>query len=118
MYPNVSDYSYGTKSLTVTSGSNTGTSAAAGTVGAITNSANIGFTLAAGTGITQNDPSGNAFSGKSELKFEVDGIWDITSTAYGPGYGYVAFSVGSTVPAKRWQRIGGGGSDLDETHLL
>jgi autotransporter-associated beta strand protein len=98
LYPNVADYSYGSKTVSLVVGSNTGTSTAAGSVGAITNSANLGFTLAGGTGITQNDPSGNVFTGSAELKFQVDGIWDVGTGGYGPGYGYVAFTIAATVP--------------------
>ena len=106
IYP-VNGYSYGNKTLSQTSGNNTATSVAAASVGAVTNSVNLGFTLASGTGLTQNDPSGNVFNGSAELKIEVKGTWDIGTGGYGGNsYGYIAFSLGSTVPA-------GGSAEVD-----
>jgi autotransporter-associated beta strand protein len=104
IYPSVASYSYGSKTLSLTSGGNTASSVAAASAGAVTNSANLGFTLASGTGITQSDPSGTVFGGSAELKMQVDSLFDIGSGGFGPGYGYVNFTITATVP------VGGGGS--------
>src|SRR5439155_11577253 len=98
IYP-ASSYQYGSKTLSYTTGGNTATTTATGSVGAVTNSMNIGFTLASGSGITQDDPSGKVFTDYSQLKFAVTGTWDVTTGGYGGGaYSYIAFSIASTVP--------------------
>src|SRR3954462_3431059 len=79
---------------------NGGSSAASASIGNITNSANVGFTFASGTGITQSDPAGVSFSGPAVLRFDLNGIWDVTSGGYGPiSYGYVALTVAGNIPA-------------------
>ena len=79
---------------------NGGSSSASASVGAVTNSQNVGFTFASGTGITQSDPTGTSFSKAAQLKFVVDGEWDVSAGGFGPtAYGYLAFTLGGVIPA-------------------
>src|SRR4051812_6573655 len=93
IYPTNKYYQYGSKTLSYTnSGGNTATSTAAGAMGAIANSGNIGFTLSSGTGISQNDPTGKVYKGFSSLRFDFKGTFQVVSSNYGPTYGYLAFT--------------------------
>src|SRR5581483_8369206 len=79
---------------------NGGSSSASASIGAITNSSNVGFTFASGTGVTQSDPSGSSFAGPATLKFAVNGVWDVTAGGFGPNaYGYIAFTLSGNVPS-------------------
>ncbi|HEX3358336.1 MAG TPA: autotransporter-associated beta strand repeat-containing protein [Tepidisphaeraceae bacterium] len=99
--PTPGTYQYGLKTI-----SNTGSAALAsgpkttadGSVGAITTAATVGFTFASGTGITQTDPN-NSFLGQSQLRFNLNAIWTVTSGGFGPtAYGYLAFTLGGVIP--------------------
>src|SRR5204862_4394614 len=79
IYPTNKYYQYGSKTLSYTTGGNTATSVAAGSAGAFSNSANLGFTLSSGTGVTQDDPSGKVYKGFSQLKFDFKGTFVVTS---------------------------------------
>jgi autotransporter-associated beta strand protein len=78
---------------------NGGSSSASASLGAITNSQNVGVTFSAGTGLTQTDPS-NAIAGPAQLKFQINQVWNVDSHGFGPtAYGYVAFTLGGVIPS-------------------
>jgi len=64
-------------------------------VGAVTTSTITGFTLAAGTGVQQTDPSNVLHS--SELVIDVDGIWNISGSQGPTATGYLSFALAGTV---------------------
>src|SRR5256885_7449404 len=97
IYPVNKYYQYGAKTLTYTSGGNTATSTAQGSACAAANSANLGFTLSSGTGVSQDDPTGKVYTNFSSLKFTFKGTFEVTSGTYGPPYGYLAFTPAVTV---------------------
>ncbi|CAN5642211.1 hypothetical protein BH09PLA1_BH09PLA1_27620 [soil metagenome] len=62
-----------------------------GSIGSVTNPTTATFTLAAGTGVTQVDPT--HVWGPSSVKFNLNGVWNTGTTAFGPtATGY--FSMG------------------------
>jgi fibronectin-binding autotransporter adhesin len=68
----------------------TGTSSAQGSIGAFTSSTVAGFTISAGTAVTQ---LGTGWSDYSILKFPIDGTWTATSPQFGPtAMGRVTFN--------------------------
>jgi autotransporter-associated beta strand protein len=70
---------------------------ASGSIGYILNSTTASFTLAAGTGVTQNDPNNN-YRGDSLLRVDFDGWFNPTSPSFGPpATGYVSIAVGGVV---------------------
>jgi hypothetical protein len=80
---------------TITQGS--ASSQATGSVGHITNATTATFTLAPGTGVTQNDPS-NTAPGYSVLRLDLDGFWTATAPSFGPAAtGYLSITVGGVV---------------------
>ena len=84
-------YQYG-KTLTL----GAGTTQAFGSIGHITTSTLAGLTLAAGSGVSQTDPSNNIVAASAET-FNINMIWS-TPTQFGPtAYGYVSFALAGTV---------------------
>lgn len=82
-------------SQTFTNGS--ASSVAKGSVGYVLNSTTATWTLAAGSGVTQSDPS-NLYPGASQLRIDFDGRFHPTSPSFGPfALGYVSIAVGGVV---------------------
>ncbi|MBC8107629.1 MAG: hypothetical protein H7Z14_13645 [Anaerolineae bacterium] len=71
-------------------------SLAKGSIGSVTNPTTATFTLAGGTGVTQVDPS--HVWGPSSLKFNLNGVWNTGTTAFGPtATGYFSMGYAGTV---------------------
>jgi hypothetical protein len=82
-------------SKTFTSG--TASATAKGSIGYVANSTTASFTLAAGSGVSQTDPS-NLFTGDSSNKIEFDGLFNPTTPGFGPpATGYVSVTVGGNI---------------------
>ncbi|MBC8106930.1 MAG: hypothetical protein H7Z14_10100, partial [Anaerolineae bacterium] len=76
--------------------SGTTSSVAKGSIGSVTNPTTATFTLAGGTGVTQVDPS--HVWGASSLKFNLNGVWNTGTTAFGPtATGYFSMGYAGTV---------------------
>ena len=78
---------------------------AKGSIGYVTNSTTASFTLASGSGVSQNDPS-NIYTGASSLKCDINGLFNPTSPGFGPpATGYVSVVVGGTVGTGGYTRF-------------
>lgn len=61
----------------------------------VSNASTLGVKVAAGTGVTQANPTG-AYTGSSSLRADIDATW-YTDSNFGPVNGSAAFTVGGTL---------------------